>query len=137
VSADFFIRDSFLETSHVPHNVDYKFYKSLGAAARWEMVDPKTRCAIVPVPGPKQTGVAIITAILSSTVLSSAIEAWLKVQSTRIEITVERNNIKQTVVFDGPNLKETREDIERVLNELSAEDAQCEARIEARKKQAL
>jgi hypothetical protein len=56
---------------------------------------------------------------LSSTVLSDTIKTTLKKEPTRIEISIQSGNEKKQLIFEGPNIKESREKIEAPLNDLT------------------
>ena len=133
LTTQFVLRATYLDVAHESSDADVKFYKSL-EHAEFKLVDVESGQPVQPVPGPKQTALAIVTAVVSSTALSQAVEAWLRTEPARIEVTVEQNNTKRTVVFEGPDIKESRDDIDRLLHELSAGSEQCKAELTATKK---
>ena len=96
---------------------DLRFYKSL-PNAEFETVDAETGRPTIPIPGPGTMG-TIILAVLSSTVLSDTIKTTLKKEPTRIEISIQSGNEKKQLIFEGPNIRESREKIEAPLNDLT------------------
>lgn len=60
------------------------------------------------------------SAVLSSTVLATAIKAWL--QSRRVKITIETSENNKTVTFEGPNLKDSVPDIQAIIKTFESSD---------------
>ena len=129
------LQASFIDVAHADNDADIAFFRSL-PHVQFQWRNAETGVPEQPIPGPKQTLLTLVTAIISSTALSQGIEAWLKKAPTRIEVTVEEKGHKRSVVFEGPNIKESREDIDRLIRELSPELDQCTMRVDATKKRA-
>jgi hypothetical protein len=114
------IRASFLDFAHTQNESDIDFYSRL-PGVRFETVDPASGRPVVAAPGIGNTVRIIVVAILSSTALSTSIELWLKKEPTVIEITLEQGSDKKHLRFEGPNIKESRVEIEALINDLTKE----------------
>jgi hypothetical protein len=82
---------------------------------------------------PRQDTVQLITvlgsALLSSTLLATAIKAWL--MSRRVKISVSVEGKKEKVTFEGPNLKKTIPQIEELINVLRSRAGKEAIRLDA------
>jgi hypothetical protein len=61
---------------------------------------------------------AIIVAALSSTALATVIQAHLEKAPTKITISVQHGNESKSIAFEGPNIKESRPEIEALFSDL-------------------
>jgi hypothetical protein len=102
-------------------DADKAFYRSIPNISI-RIVDPDTGRPAIPLPEHQKALKVILAAVLSSSVLAQTIKSWLEVHPTRIEITVRKNDQKETVVFEGPNLKESEPEIEKILNRMTSGD---------------
>jgi hypothetical protein len=130
MAVTFNVHASFLDIAHVHVDADSGFFQSIGA--KFKLVDPKTYREVVPAPDFTQTALTIVTAVLSSTVLATAIKNWLEVNRTRIEISLEDEKGKRSVVYEGPKIGHSIEEIERMLISLSGNES-SKVTIEAKK----
>lgn len=73
------------------------------------------------IPGPDMGQLITVlgSAVLSSTVLANAIKACLEYRKTKISISIE--GAKKTLTFEGPNLKKSQAEIEKLIESLSDE----------------
>jgi hypothetical protein len=111
---------------------DLRFYKGL-PNAQISTVDAKTGRPVAPIPDFKNTMGTVVLAVLSSTVLATTIQTTLTKEPTRIEISIQKGNEKKQLIFQGPHIKESREEIEALLNDLTKEH-QGEVQIVAKRK---
>lgn len=94
--------------------VDAGFYHALPNSQE-TFLSPSGRPEI-PRPGIEQVLTVIGSAILSSSVLASAIKAYLASRRTKIRISVEPDKLE--VEYEGPNLKESEETIKNSIDHL-------------------
>jgi GH25 family lysozyme M1 (1,4-beta-N-acetylmuramidase) len=64
------------------------------------------------------------SAVLSSTVLATAIKTWL--QSRHVKITIKILDENKQVTFEGPNLNNSVSDIQKVINNLEKKEAKTQ-----------
>src|SRR5687768_9441660 len=99
MSIELEVSAAYIDVAHDWNENDIDFYKNL-PNVHFEFLNPHTGRAEIPRPDIKQTLMVFVTAVMSSTVLSQAIESYLQKQPTRIEITIEKNKDKSTLVFE-------------------------------------
>jgi hypothetical protein len=127
------VNASFVDMAHEYNEDDLSFYHSL-PDVRIKTYDLETGRQAVAAPGIGNNVRAVLVALLSSTVLATAIEAHLKKQPTTITISVQHGTEKKSVTFEGPNIKESRPEIEAMLNAMTKDNGKQQVHIVAKRK---
>ncbi len=95
--------------------VDTEFYRNLPNVDK-RYINQKTGRTEVPRPDVIQTLTIVGMALLSSTVLATAIKSYLQSRRTKIKIAIKDNNL--SVEYEGPNLKDSEEAIKETVDYL-------------------
>ena len=128
------VRASFLDTGSSLNAQDVEFYRSIPNVSI-QTSDPDTGGPAIPLPASHQKAIRVVmAAMLSSTVLAQAIKSYLDVQPTRIEISIKKSNQTETVVFEGPSIKESESEIEKILTKMTAGEQKPHVDILAKRK---
>ena len=127
------INASFVDMAHEYNEDDLSFYRSL-PNLQIKTYDLATGRPAIAAPGIGNNVRAVIVALLSSTVLATAIETHLKKEPTTITITVEHGTDKKSVTFEGPDIKESRPEIEAILEDMTKNEAKKQIHIVAKRK---
>ncbi len=98
--------------------IDPSFYWTL-PGWKEEYVNSRTGVPELPRPDIEQLITVIGTAILSSSVVATAITAWL--QSRRRKITISVDGTSKKVEYEGPNIKKDLQSIEAAIDKLVEE----------------
>ncbi len=105
-----------MEGHYAAGKVDAAFYRQL-PGAKEDYRNTRTGRPEMPRPDVTQLITVIGSAVLSSSVLAAAVKSWLQGRRTKITISVSGSDAK--VVYEGPNFKEDRRAIEKVIDKLS------------------
>ncbi len=116
-AATFEITASYIDIAHTYGEIDIDFYNRL-PGVRFEHVNPNTGLPAVPAPGFGNTVRTIVLAVVSSTALTHAIDDYLKTEPTVIEIIVKDGNQEKKLHFEGPNIKQSEPEIEKLIDDL-------------------
>lgn len=104
-----------IEGHHADGDVDAAFYRHLPNVDE-RYINPQTGQPEIPRPDIVQILSVVGTALLSSTVLATAIKAYLQSRRTKVRIAVEED--KLSIEYEGPNLKDSEEVIKRAIDHL-------------------
>jgi hypothetical protein len=99
------------------HIFDTEFYRTLPGVSE-EAYDAKTGRPTVPLPDPLSVIMFVGTAVLSSSVLATAIKSWLEYKKTKITISYKEGNEERTISYEGPGIKDSVEAIRTQLEML-------------------
>ncbi|MFA4902499.1 MAG: hypothetical protein WC600_07110 [Desulfobaccales bacterium] len=102
-----------MEGHYVIGNVDTEFYRHLPSVDE-RYINPQTGRPEIPHPDLVQILSVVGAALLSSTVLATAIKAYLQTRRTKVRIVVE--NEKVSIEYEGPNLKDSEEAIKSAID---------------------
>lgn len=104
-----------MEGHHAVGGVDTEFYRHLPNVDE-RYINPQTGRPEIPRPDLVQILSVMGTALLSSTVLATAIKAYLQSRRTKVRIAVEED--KLSIEYEGPNLKDSEETIKKAIDHL-------------------
>ncbi|HLG65530.1 MAG TPA: hypothetical protein VKY19_26635 [Ktedonosporobacter sp.] len=108
------------------YGIDPQFYHEL-PNHDVEFYDSGTGRAGIPRPGVEQVITVVGSALLSSSVVATAIKAWL--DSRKRKITLSLDGSKKTLVYEGPNIKEDAATIQKMIDKLAKESGNDAIRI--------
>ena len=118
----FQVRTSYKMGGHeVLYGQDVGFYNSL--PGYHEECTDTDRVSAVPIPDIYSLLSVVGSAVLSSTVLATAIKAWLHRKS---KITIKVTGSQKQVTFEGPNLKYSVPEIQALLEAMQRKEGQIE-----------
>ena len=96
-------------------DIDTEFYRGLPNVDE-RYINRQTGQPEIPRPDIVQLLSVMGTALLSSTVLATAIKAYLQSRRTKVRIAIEKD--KLSIEYEGPNLKDSEEAIKRAIDHL-------------------
>jgi len=107
-----------MEGHHAVGVVDAAFFRHLPNVDE-RYINPQTGQPEIPRPDIVQILSVVGTALLSSTVLATAIKAYLQSRRTKVRIAVDAaDGDKISVEYEGPNLKDSQEAIKKAIDHL-------------------
>jgi hypothetical protein len=126
------VNASYIDIAHQYNEDDIDFYQQLPNFSI-SIFDLKTGKPAVAAPSIGNNVRAVIVAVLSSTVLSTSIETYLKKEPTKIEISVRQGGETKRIAFEGPDIKQSQPEIEALLKDLT-KDSKAPVHIVAKRK---
>jgi hypothetical protein len=116
-----------LKGHHPVGNIDTRFYHSLPAVEKQEIVSRDEKQDIVghdckigtPVSNVEQIVMVIGSTILTSATLAGVIKAYLESRRRKIKISIEGSD--RHIEYEGPNLKKDVAEIELMIERLAEE----------------